>query len=223
MSRESEIDRGGQGEAQLVPGPAGPIEAIVSYPPDFQVGQPIAIVCHPHPLHGGSLNNKVVYTVAKTFNELGVVTLRFNFRGVGESAGSYDQGRGEAEDVLALAQWLRDRFPASPLWLAGFSFGAYVAARAQQQGLEAERLLLIAPPVTMFDFSALGQIEAPGLMVVQGGKDEVIDPDAVADWTKTQDPGLACHWMTSAGHFYHGRLNRLHDIILRAWGPASSD
>jgi alpha/beta superfamily hydrolase len=217
MSAQAERNPGGE---LILPGLAGDIEALTAYPPEFHDGQPIAIVCHPHSLHGGSMTNKVVHIIAKTLNELGVATLRFNFRGVGKSAGQFDQGRGEAEDLVALANWFRHKHAESPLWLAGFSFGAYVAARGQQQ-LTAERLLLVAPPVSMFDFDALGQIEAENFLVIQGGKDEVIQPEAVANWVKGQETGPTFHWMTNADHFFHGRLTRLHDIIIRSWQTLS--
>lgn len=205
-------------ETSLIPGGMGNIEAQIAYPQGFGPGSPIAIICHPHPLHGGTMSNKVVTTLANTFRGLGVATLRFNFRGVGRSEGSFAEGVGETEDLISLAQWFSTRHPNSPLWLAGFSFGAYVAARAQQQ-LEAERLLLVAPPVTMFDFPALGQVRANTFLVVQGGKDEVIDPNAVSAWVQGLDQAPVLHWMTSADHYFHGRLNRLRDVILRAWGP----
>lgn len=205
------------GETLLFPGPGGAIELIIAYPPDFHDGQPIAIVCHPHPLYGGSMSNKVVHIVANTLVGLGVATLRFNFRGVGKSEGEFADGLGEVQDLIALADWFRAKYPHSPLWLAGFSFGAYVAARAQPE-LSAQRLLLIAPPVSMFDFRELGQIEAEQFMVIQGGKDEVIEPEAVSRWVQEQGTAPLFHWMTSADHFFHGRLNRLRDIIIRAWG-----
>lgn len=205
-----------QDEALILPGLAGDIEALIAYPPGFSEGQPIGVICHPHSLHGGSMTNKVVHMVAKSLNELGVATLRFNFRGVGKSAGHFAEGQGEAEDLVVLANWFKDRHPDSPLWLAGFSFGAYVASRAQQQ-LAAERLLLVAPPVSMFDFNELGQVEAEHFLVIQGGKDEVIQPEAVADWVKNQQSPPQFHWMTNADHFFHGRLNRLREIIIRAW------
>jgi len=200
----------------LLEGGAGQIDALIAYPEEFQAGGPIAVICHPHPLYGGTMGNKVVHMIAASFKQLGVATLRFNFRGVGESQGRFDEGRGESDDLLALADWFRGRHPGSELWLAGFSFGAYVAARACQ-AIEPERLLLVAPPVTMFDFTSLPPIEVP-YMVVQGGEDEIIQPEAVGAWVVAQRKRPIYHWLADTGHFFHGRLNHLRDTIVRSWG-----
>lgn len=142
------------GERFLIPGPNGVLEAMLDVPKEpCSADAPIAVVCHPHPLHGGTLTNKVAHTVAKAFAELGVTTLRFNFRGVGESQGEFDHGVGEVDDLQAAVQWMRARHPNARLWLAGFSFGAFVALSGQPQ-MNAARLLLVAPPVAMFDFPA---------------------------------------------------------------------
>lgn len=203
------------GESLLLPGAGGRIEALSAYPEGFQDGDPIAIICHPHPLYGGTLDNKVVYMIAEAFSRLGAATLRFNFRGVGKSEGDYDQGWGEAEDLEVLSHWFRRRHPGSPLWLAGFSFGAYVAARACQ-AVDPQRLLLVAPPVTMFAFDELPEIRVP-YMVIQGGQDEVISPEAVGEWAVSRRERPAYHCVADAGHFFHGRLVRLRDLITRNW------
>jgi len=204
------------GRELLLEGAAGQIEALSAYPEGFQTGDPIAVICHPHPLYGGSMSNKVVHMIAASFKQLGVATLRFNFRGVGRSEGNFDQGLGEADDLQALAAWFRERHPDSPLWLAGFSFGAYVVTRACRV-VEPERLLLVAPPVTMFDFDSLPPIEVP-YMVVQGGDDEIIQAEAVGAWVVAQRNRPVYHWMADTGHFFHGRLNHLRDTIVRSWG-----
>ena len=204
------------GEAGLLDGPVGVIEMLTAYPEAFSPGAPIAVICHPHSLHGGSLSNKVVYMIADSFKKLGVATLRFNFRGVGKSQGSFDQGRGECDDLLAVVEWFRQRHPHSPLWLAGFSFGAYVAARACENVLP-ERMLLVAPPVTMFDFTSIAPLQVP-YMVIQGGKDEIIQPEAVGQWVVEQPRRPVYHWMSEADHFFHGCMNPLRDTILRSWG-----
>ncbi|MDH5361276.1 MAG: alpha/beta fold hydrolase, partial [Gammaproteobacteria bacterium] len=205
------------GAELLLEGPAGALEALTAYPEDYQQGAPIAVICHPHSLYGGSMSNKVVYMIARTFAQMGAATLCFNFRGVGKSQGSFDQGQGESEDLAAVVSWLRRRHPQSPLWLAGFSFGAYVSARSCEE-IGPERLLLVAPPVSMFDFSSITPIQVP-YMVIQGGSDEVIDPEAVGQWVVDQPQRPIYHWMSDSGHFFHGRLNRLRDVILRSWGP----
>lgn len=208
------------GEELQLPGPAGRIEALTSYPSNFSSGAPIAIICHPHPLYGGSMANKVVHMLSDVFNELGVPTLRFNFRGVGKSDGCFEQGVGETEDLLAVVRWFRERHPGSPVWLSGFSFGAYVVMRAQPLA-EAERLLLVAPPVTLFDFQSLPPVEVPW-MIIQGGRDEIISPQAVSAWVHKQSNRPLYRWMADADHFFHGRMNRLRDSIIKVWDTSQS-
>jgi len=206
------------GEEMLVPGPVGPIEVLTSCPECYTGTRPIAVVCHPHPLFGGSMKNKVVHILAQTFNDMGLLSVTFNFRGVGKSAGRFDQGNGESADLEAVVEFFRARHPQAPIWLAGFSFGAYVAARAHN-AVRAERLLLVAPPVTMFDFKPLPPVNIPW-MVVQGGQDEIITPQAVSAWVSSQRPRPDYRWMADADHFFHGRLNRLRDEVMAAWGEA---
>lgn len=203
------------GEALMIPGPVGALEALTSYPAARSADTPIAVICHPHPLYGGTMANKVVHILSDTFNELGVTTVRFNFRGVGKSAGRFDRGVGETDDLLAIVAWARAQQPSAPLWLMGFSFGAYVAVRALPH-TEARGLLLVAPPVTLFDFADLPEIEVPW-MVVQGGKDEVISPHAVSQWVHGRSQRPLYAWLAEADHFFHGRLNRLRETVARDW------
>jgi alpha/beta superfamily hydrolase len=204
------------GERFLIRGPVGGLEAVLASPEQRQEDSPIAVICHPHPLYGGSMTNKVVHIVANTFGELGLPTLRFNFRGVGHSQGRFDQGRGEVQDLVAVCQWFRRRYPKSPLWLAGFSFGAFVAFQAHHR-VDAERLLLIAPPVTKYDFNARTQIRIPW-MVIQGGQDEVIAPEKVSAWVRRQDAAsVSYEWLDDADHFFHGRLNHIREAIKQHW------
>lgn len=211
-------------ERFLMPGAIGPLEAVLDFakeePREQWANPPIAVVCHPHPLHGGTLTNKVAHTVAKAFAELGVTSLRFNFRGVGQSHGSFDQGRGEVDDLLAAVDWLRARHPEAPLWLAGFSFGAFVALSGQAPA-RAARLLLVAPPVAMFDFPAEGGVNIPW-MVVQGESDEIVGPAEVTTWARQQANAPEYVWMDKAGHFFHGRLIELKQRIHRSWGDVFS-
>lgn len=201
----------------LLPGPAGALEAVLNYETLPDAATPIAVVCHPHPLYGGTMDNKVVHTVARAFVELGVLTLRFNFRGVGRSEGRFDKGVGEADDLLAAVAWLRARFGQSPLWLAGFSFGAFVACSAHRRA-GAERLLLVAPPVEMFEFGdRCDDVEVPW-MVIQGGADEVVAADSVARWVASQSSPPRLEWFDDAGHFFHRRLVPLRERIVQAWG-----
>jgi len=207
------------GERFLIPGPGTGLEALLDAAKAEAraplSSPPIAVVCHPHPLHGGTLTNKVAHTVAKAFAELGAQTLRFNFRGVGASPGKFDQGIGEVDDLQAAVDWLRVRYPTAPLWLAGFSFGAYVALRGQAQ-VQAERLLLVAPPVAMFDFPDEAGVAIPWV-VIQGNEDEIVDPTQVLAWVQQQ--GNAPHYcrMDGSGHFFHGRLIELRQQIYRVW------
>ena len=146
-------------ERLLLAGPAGTLEAAYEVPAGFD-GQHVALVCHPHPLFGGTMDNKVVVIAARALQERGYATLRFNFRGVGQSAGSGDLGRGEAADAMAAAAALQARWPAAQLLIAGFSFGAYVATQLATQ-LPVRQLITIAPPVQRFDFSTLAVPQCP--------------------------------------------------------------
>lgn len=198
-------------------GPVGEIEALVETPAGdaAAAGAPPArfgVVCHPHPLYGGTLDNKVVYTVARAFVELGVPTIRFNFRGVGGSAGSYDDGRGETADALAVIAYGRERWPGAALWLGGFSFGGAVAVRAAAQA-QPERLVAVAPGITRVAMEGVDSPACPWL-VVQGDADDVIEPAAVLDWVKRQSVAPTVHLLPRAGHFFHGRLHELRSAVL---------
>ena len=199
-----------------LPGPVGPLEAVLDgadVGEDEAAPPAIGVVCHPHSLHGGSLNNKVVYTLARTFVELGVPTLRFNFRGVGRSAGEFDAGRGEQADLAAAVAWLRERCPGSPLWLAGFSFGSFVAWQAHRN-VHAARLLLVAPPVNLFDFGPPHPVAIPWC-VIQGAEDEIVPVDAVRQWIAAQPTSPHYIELPDAGHFFHARLNHLREAVSR--------
>lgn len=200
-------------EAVVFNGPAGVLEGLIDKP----AGQPsaVAVVCHPHPLYQGSMHNKVAYILARAFNELGGISLRFNFRGVGASDGEYADGVGETADALAAIDWLTARHPGLPLWLAGFSFGAYVALRAQSQR-PVKLLVTVAPAVERFDTSGVVLPTMPWLLV-QGDADEVVAPQAVLDWVAglAKPPQLAV--LKGAGHFFHGRLNELRQTVVDAF------
>jgi len=194
----------------LIPGPVGDLELQVESP-DGGGPAPVAVICHPHPVYGGTMTNKVVHILAAGFRELGAHSVRFNFRGVGRSAGEFDNGVGETADLLAVVAWAQARFPDSPLWLAGFSFGAWIALKATAQ-LQPERLLLVAPPVDMYDFSVIPEVTVPW-MVIQGGEDEVVSAEAVADWVAQRQPAPQFRVLDSAGHFFHGQLNTLKESM----------
>ena len=208
------------GEQLLVPGPAGDIEVLTSCPECYQGTNPLVIVCHPHPLYGGSLSNKVVHILSESFNDMGLFSITFNFRGVGRSQGRFDNGVGETEDLLAVVRWFRERRPEAPLWLAGFSFGAEGAAGGDREA-GAERLLLVAPPVNLFDFSQVPPVDIPW-MVIQGGKDDIVPSQEVSTWVHRQRKRPDYRWMANADHFFHGRMNRLRETLIGAWGEAGA-
>ena len=205
-----------QAERTSLPGPAGPLQALIETPViEGQGPQPVsafAVVCHPHPLYGGSLDNKVVYTVARTLEQLGAPAIRFNFRGVGASAGSYDAGRGETADALAVIAYGRRRWPNAALWLAGFSFGGAVAVRAAGEA-GPQRLIAVAPGITTIAVTDAAPPACPWL-IVHGDLDEVVPLEAVRAWADTLSPAPQMRVLPGASHFFHGRLNELRDEVL---------
>ncbi len=158
------------------------------------------------------MQNKVVHTLARTFAELGVGTVRFNFRGVGRSAGRYDSGIGETDDVVAVADWARGHCPDAETWFAGFSFGAYVALRAAARQ-PVSGIVLVAPPVNLYDFNALPSPGKAGI-IVQGDLDEVVPLHGVQDWVAGLEPPPRLQIIRGAGHFFHQRLNDLRTALL---------
>ena len=200
----------GDAPAPSIPGPAGMLEALTSCPA-LQAVAATAVICHPHPLHGGTMQNKVVHTLARSFNALGLRTVRFNFRGVGRSAGSFADGVGETDDLIAVLDWLRARRPQDRIWLAGFSFGAYVAIRACGRW-PIDRLVTVAPAVNRHDFSSL-KPTCPWL-VIQGDQDEIVPVEAVRVMIDRIDPKPTYVELVGASHFFHQRLNDLREILL---------
>jgi len=194
-----------------IEGPAGALEAILEDPGE-NVGS-IAVVCHPHPLYGGTMTNKVVHTLARTFNQLGVASLRFNYRGVGASAGSYDEGRGETDDAVSVVDWAMAHKPGAKLWLAGFSFGGAVALNAAHRRLP-QRLITVAPAAAR-ESAASVRVPACPWLVVQGGRDDLIDCASVENWVAALQPRPTLVVLPDAEHFFHGRLNELREAIVR--------
>jgi hypothetical protein len=188
-------------------GPAGRLEGIWHLP-DAEPSA-VAVIAHPLPTMGGTMENKIVTTLAKTFVELGYAALRFNFRGVGASEGEFDEGNGEVEDLLAMVQHARDEFGSLPLILSGFSFGGYVTARAAQHlHPQAHKLVLIAPAVGRFAMPHVPH----NTLVLHGEHDEVISLSDALDWARPQHLPIVV--LPEAGHFFHGRLNQLKQIVL---------
>jgi alpha/beta superfamily hydrolase len=204
-------------------GPAGALELAVDRA-DKPSQPAVAIVCHPLPTEGGSMHNKVVTMAARALRELGLDTVRFNFRGVGASAGRFDNGEGECADLRAVAAWVRAQRPEAALWLAGFSFGAYVSLRLAAE-LQPAVLVSIAPPVgRSWDFSTIVPPTCPWL-VVQGEADEIVAPQAVFDWLDTLADPPELVRMPDTGHFFHRKLMDLRGAIkhgVRAFLPNPS-
>jgi len=190
----------------LLPGAAGHIEALVAAPDRPPAG--IAVVCHPHPLHGGALTNKVAYTLASCALKAGLVAARFNFRGVGRSEGAHDEGRGETEDTLAVVAWLRERASGAPLLLAGFSFGAFVSLKAAARARPALQVS-IAPPFKYFESEPLPPRPDAPWLVVHGRDDEVVDYESTRAVLARYAPPPELATLDGVGHYYHGRLGDL--------------
>jgi len=189
----------------LVEGPAGAIDVALNDPGEARKG--LALIAHPHPLQGGTRDNKVVTTLARAFFSLGYCAVRPNFRGVGRSAGSHDRGVGETDDLVAVVEQMRARYGELPLMLAGFSFGAYVQTRVVRR-VASERLALIAPAVNRFDAEAVRE----DTLVVHGADDDVVPLAAVLAWARPQN--LAIVVIPGGEHFFHGRLGQLHKIVV---------
>jgi hypothetical protein len=199
------------GAAFTIPGPCGALEALAACPPAPACAAS-AIVCHPHPLHGGTMHNKVVHTLARAFTELGLRAVRFNFRGVGASAGSFAHGAGETDDLLAVIAWVRAQRPHDAIWLAGFSFGAYVALRAAAVAPPAQ-LVTVAPAVHRYDLEAFTPPPVPWLLI-QGSADEVVPAAQVLSWARGLRPAPEVLELAGAGHFFHQRLNDLRNAVI---------
>lgn len=198
-------------QAFFFEGRVGAMEACLTWPEHPLVGDWLAVLGHPHSLQGGTMNNKVVTTLARAFKSVGIPSLRFNFRGVGQSAGVYDQGIGEAEDMQALIeQWQSAHFKPR-LICAGFSFGSYVAYRAAQI-LQPELLLTIAPPVHHYDYQT--QPQPRPWVIFQGEDDEVVPPELVYEFAARQKPPLPLIRFEQTGHFFHGKLIELKDSLI---------
>jgi len=200
--------------AELTPltvaGPAGTLEALIEAPHDAYTDA-VAIVCHPHPLYHGTMNNKVVHTITRAVNLLHRPAIRFNFRGVGESSGEYTGGEGETEDALAVIRWARNNWPSAELWLAGFSFGAFIALRCASRASPA-CLITVAPPIHRF---AVAEEPRPGCpwLIVHGDSDELVDCGRVSAWSAELRPPPTVEILENTDHYFHGRLTRLREIV----------
>lgn len=191
---------------------AGELEGVLTVP--LTGGSPfIAVLGHPHSLQGGTMNNKVVTTLARAFKEAGIPSLRFNFRGVGHSQGRYDEGIGESDDMLALCRLWAAECPQSRYLFAGFSFGSYVAYRAAAQHAH-DWLLTVAPPVHHYDYRAYQPAPSPW-HIFQGDSDEVVPESLVMDFALSFSPTLPVSTFAGTSHFFHGKLLELKEEVIR--------
>ena len=202
----------------VVAGPAGALVTATDGPVS-PIG--LVLLCHPHPQHGGTMDNKVVQTLARAFVALGYVAVRFNFRGVGGSEGAWDEGQGEVDDAQAVLQTVRT--PGLPLVLGGFSFGGYVATQLAARladgslaGGAAERLVLVAPAVSRFNVAPV----PANTLVIHGESDDVVPMSAALDWARPQ--GLPLVVVPAAGHFFHGQLPLLKSLVTQAFAGSQS-
>jgi alpha/beta superfamily hydrolase len=212
-------------ERVMLAGPAGDIEARIETPANAGAGDlgpggagkvaAFGVVCHPHPLFGGTLDNKVVYTLARSFHDLGMPTIRFNFRGVGKSVGSFADGLGETDDTLAVIAAGREKWPGAAVWLAGFSFGGAVAIRAAATAQPA-RLVAVAPAIKRVSLDGVPVPACPWL-IVQGDADELVNAREVVDWANPPGAPLAnppqIALLPGVEHFFHGKLNELREAV----------
>jgi alpha/beta superfamily hydrolase len=207
-----------QSEKFTVAGGAGAMECVLDMPSDPACGvsvRGVALIAHPHPLYGGTMDNKVAQTLARTFAGLGYAAVRFNFRGVGASEGVHDHGHGEADDMGILLEHMRARYPGLPVALAGFSFGTFVSAQLQQRliaaGAPAERLVLIG--------SAAGKWAMPDVpadsILIHGETDDTIPLAAVLDWARPQDIPVIV--IPGADHFFHRKLGHIKNLVTQLW------
>lgn len=199
--------------ALMLDGPVGPLEALLLEQPD---ARGLMLICHPNPVQGGTMLNKVVSTLQRTARDAGLSTLRFNYRGVGASAGSHDMKSGELDDAEAVADWLRERYPQLPLILAGFSYGGFVAAalggRLEARGQSIASLFMVAPAVMRLRDEDRAPQHCP-LTIIQPDQDEVIDPQLVYDWSAALERPHDLLKVAECGHFFHGKLTDLKDLV----------
>jgi alpha/beta superfamily hydrolase len=192
------------------------MEVVIDHPAETPAPRGLALVAHPHPLFGGTLDNKVAQTLARTYTELGYIAIRPNFRGVGASEGEHDHGDGETDDLVRIAGWAQERFGALPIALAGFSFGAYVQTRVAPR-LKAERLVLVGVPDGLVTGGRTYKTEnvPADTIVIHGELDETAPLANALDWARPQD--LPVVVVPGADHFFHRRLHILRAIIKGQW------
>jgi len=197
-------------EALFFDGRVGRLEGVLELPADAEA-RAAAVVCHPHPLHGGTLQNKVAHTLSRAFVAQEFAVLRFNFRGVGKSAGEFDNGVGERLDVLCAVDLMRSRFPDIPLWLGGFSFGAAMAVSVAGE-TQAAGLVSVAPAASRLTGDELVQPACPWL-IVHGANDELVAIGDTIEWVNSMAPGPELCVFPETSHFFHGKLIKLRELV----------
>ncbi len=210
-------------ERSLIDGAAGKIEVAAAHPPDARA---VAVIAHPHPLYGGTMENKVITTLAKVFGEAGIATFRFNFRGVGASEGTHDEGRGETDDMLRVAEHARAATSHAPLYLAGFSFGGAIATRASARA-DFAQLVLVAPGFRRITAAGMGEAPDPGdpelgaigrhtaanTVVIHGDLDQTVPLADSLAWASARDVPVVL--VPGGEHFFHRKLHVLREIVAR--------
>ncbi len=196
-------------------GPEGRLEG--RYHPSEQPGAPIAVVLHPHPLYGGTMNNKIVYTIYHAFARAGFSVMRFNFRGVGRSQGKYDDGIGELSDAATAMDWLQQQNPEAPTcWIGGFSFGSWIAMQLLMRRPEIEGFITVAPPANMYDFGFLAPCPSSGL-VIQGDRDEIVPEEAVSKLVRkvVTQKGKQIDYkvVNGADHYFRNNMDELSGLL----------
>lgn len=195
----------------VIPGSVGSLESVLNKGNDeapLSHLNGLAIICHPHPQHGGTMDNKVVTTLMRTYRDLGLHVLRFNFRGVGQSEGLFDNAVGELDDLLAVITWVKNNLPQSPILIAGFSFGSSIAARASYSVEGLVHLTLAAPPVERYEYDQNKMFNAP-VCVIQSDQDELVYAQGVYEWVSQLRGSVELIRYPEAGHFFHGYLPAL--------------
>ena len=203
--------------AFLIDGPNGALEVVVHEADPsgaLFTKHLIAVICHPHPLHGGTMENKVVTTLARTYRDIGIKSIRFNFRGVGRSEGAFDHGVGELNDLMAVIDWCQHQCSELAVVLAGFSFGSSMAAQASYNVKDIGHLIMIAPPVERYPYDIAGQFPC-AVCIAQGDKDERVSADKVYQWAGSLKGPVELLRYADASHFFHGALTQLkNDLTL---------
>ena len=198
-------------------GPVGGLELRINGVMSPSMVRGVAVICHPHPLYGGNLDNKVVFTLARVFQEAGIIAVRFNYRGIGASDGSYGEGRGELADLAAVMDWVRQQLPGLPITAAGFSFGgAIAAAYARDHADQLCAVVLVSPAIGHYGFEHADHVDVP-VLLLQGEADETLPPEIAYRWAAESGSGdVSLVRLAETGHFYHGKLTELKQCV-KTW------